>query len=817
MILRTVATLLASALTLQLNAAPLNEKQIQFLGPIPTHSNIKPNNTAHQNKIIQTLLPSLKSSSDSLSIFGNSIDWQNLADINALTLPGIQVLKFSFATTRFTQGKINLSGVKKAHVFLNGEQLTGEKSYDLHAVTGDHQVIIITEQVDNWNEVSIDYVPQSEHDQITLHNNEQVSLSAKQLFDSPTISALSQSPNGRFYITTQRHYSDLNGNTPITETLIKKQDGSTIYRLDGVSANNVAWRSDSKQLAYVQANQLKTLDLKTMTSRVIADKLDGASNFEYFDDSSLIFSWSNTPKDSHTLVKHYRGLEDRWSYARINNQVYLLDINSGLISALTEGTLSHSLEDHDAQRNTILVSRNPQNYQAPPHMLTELIEINLSDNQQTMIGAYRTFKQAKYANRGIYIVAGPDFANGIGKALPDGMLANNYDGQLFWLNNNGEQPKPLSKSFDPAVANIQVLSNDDVVMLVTNEDKRQLYLYDKSKSHFKHIKTGFDVVDQFDVTHGQKADVLVAGTQASVPQQLKRVSLSSNKAKRLWDSQQIAYKNSHIAQLEEFNFTNKLGTEIKGRVYLPHNLDKTKRYPALVYYYGGTSPVSRAFTGRYPFNLWAAHGYVVYVLQPTGATGFGQQFSAQHVNAWGENTAQDIIDGTKAFTDAYSFVDPKRIGNLGASYGGFMTMLLATKTDMFSASIAHAGISNITSYWGQGWWGYLYSGEASKNSFPWNNPTLYSQHSPVFHADKVKTPLLLIHGDADTNVPPGESHNMYTALKILGKDVELIEYKGANHQILARDRRFQWWDTMLAYFDMHLKQQPQWWQHIYKK
>jgi acylaminoacyl-peptidase len=173
------------------------------------------------------------------------------------------------------------------------------------------------------------------------------------------------------------------------------------------------------------------------------------------------------------------------------------------------------------------------------------------------------------------------------------------------------------------------------------------------------------------------------------------------------------------------------------------------------------------------------------------------------------------MQGTGEFLKAYPYVDAKKVGNLGASYGGFMTMLLTTKTDMFSASISHAGISNITSYWGQGWWGYLYSGEASKGSFPWNNAKLYSQHSPVFNADKVTTPLLLIHGNADTNVPPGESHNMYTALKLLGQDVELVEYHNTNHQVFARDKRFHWWDTMMAYFDKNLKDQPQWWDHLY--
>ncbi|CAM4110869.1 alpha/beta hydrolase family protein [Pseudoalteromonas byunsanensis] len=817
MILRTAATLLFSSIALQLNAAQLDEKKIQFLGPLTTYNSIKPNNTAHQSKIIQTLLPSLQSRVDSLSVFGNQLKWQKMSDIKALTMAGLQALKFQFNTKRFTQGKLSLAGIKTAHVFLNGEQLSGQSEFDIHVPTGDHQIVIIAEQVDNWNEVKINYTPKAEHDQITLTDKSQHGLSAKQLYDAPTLTAISHSPNGRYYLTTSRHYSDSTGNSPQTETLLKDSDGKTQYRFSGISASSVAWRDDSQQLAFMQDQKLILLNMKDFSTKVITQTLEGASGFHYFNDDTLIFTWSKNEDDAHKLIKHYRGLEDRWSYARSNSQVFLLDLNSSLINALTEGKLSHRLEDYNAHRNTILVSRNPQDYTAPPHMLTELLEINLSDSKQTLLGQYRTFRKASYAKDGIYLVAGPDFVGGLGRALPQDMLANNYDGQLYWMDLNGSNHKALSKKFDPSITTIDVLKSNDVLLKVNDEDRQQLYLFDRRKSRFKHIELGFDVVQDYAISHTRNNEILVTGTQASTPQQLKRITLKNNRAELLWDSKELAYQHTEIATLEEFDFTNQSGVKIKGRVYLPDGLDKTQKYPALVYYYGGTSPVSRAFSGRYPFNLWAAHGYIVYVLQPTGATGFGQTFSAEHVNAWGEHTAQDIIDGTKAFTQAYPFVDSARIGNLGASYGGFMTMLLATKTDMFSASIAHAGISNITSYWGQGWWGYLYSGEASKNSFPWNNPTLYSQHSPVFHADKITTPLLLLHGDADTNVPPGESHNMYTALKLLGKDVELIEYKGADHQILARDRRFHWWNTMLAYFDMHLKDQPQWWQFIYQK
>jgi len=154
---------------------------------------------------------------------------------------------------------------------------------------------------------------------------------------------------------------------------------------------------------------------------------------------------------------------------------------------------------------------------------------------------------------------------------------------------------------------------------------------------------------------------------------------------------------------------------------------------------------------------------------------------------------------------------------MGASYGGFMTMLLTTRTDIFAAAIAHAGISDISSYWGDGYWGYLYSAAASANSFPWNNRRLYVDQSPLFHADKVNTPLLLILGDKDTNVPPGESIQMYTALKLLGKPVELVEVAGQDHHIVDYKKRIVWQKTILAWFDKWLKNQPDWWKDLYPK
>ena len=816
-LLKQAATFFAlGSLSLTAIAAPLDKSNIEFIGPLGENMQVKPFQTPHGQVIINNLLEQLQRNTQSVSVFGKKHSWQPFNKVNALTLGGLQALKFNIETTRYSQGTLTIKGIENAQLFIDAKLQKGDNhTYSLSLTNGSHSVIVVAQQVANWNNVSLDFEPKADTDNITINTSTTKRLSAEQLFDAPTISGLSLAPDAKQYVTSTRSYSNKTANQANVVTELKNSQNQTLYRFEGQQPSNMVWSPNNQFLVYMLGSELKQLNRKNFSIKTLARELEGASNFNFYDNNSLIFSWSKTPEGNNSLTKHYKGLQDRWSYARNVSQLYMLDTNSGLTKALSQGPISHSFEDANTNRGKVLMSRQVMVMQATTHPETELVELDLQSNKITSFGKFKTFNHAKYANKDVYVVAGPDFKNGAGRALPKGMLANNYDGQLYLLSDNGKNVKALSKQFDPAIGELHVLDNGDALIKVTEQDTQPLYLYDLSKQRFKKLNTGLDIVEQFSYSHERNPQVLLSGTTASTPQQLKRLNISKNKTDLIWDSKPLAYANTQIPTLEEFNFTNKDGVEITGRVYIPTNLDKTKKHPALVYYYGGTSPVTRGFTGRYPFNLWAANGYVVYVLQPTGATGFGQTFSAQHVNAWGDYTASDIMQGTHAFLKKYDFVDSKKVGNLGASYGGFMTMLLATKTDMFSASIAHAGISNLTSYWGEGWWGYLYSGEASKNSFPWNNASLYSDHSPVFHADKVTTPLLLLHGDSDTNVPVGESLTMYTALKLLNKDVELIEYKGADHQIFARDKRFDWWNTMLAYFDKQLKGEPQWWDAMY--
>ena len=144
-----------------------------------------------------------------------------------------------------------------------------------------------------------------------------------------------------------------------------------------------------------------------------------------------------------------------------------------------------------------------------------------------------------------------------------------------------------------------------------------------------------------------------------------------------------------------------------------------------------------------------------------------------------------------------------------------MTQYLQTQTDLFAAAISHAGISDHTSYWGEGYWGYTYSEVSMANSYPWTRKDLYVDQSPLFNADKIHTPLLFLHGDADHNVPVGESIQMYTALKLLGCPTAMVLVKDQDHHITDYEKRLRWQNTIWAWFDRWLKDEPAWWQSMY--
>jgi len=300
--------------------------------------------------------------------------------------------------------------------------------------------------------------------------------------------------------------------------------------------------------------------------------------------------------------------------------------------------------------------------------------------------------------------------------------------------------------------------------------------------------------------------------------EFKRVmvyDLKSKKKQMIFDSGSRSKEKFEWGKFERWDFTDSLGETIDGWILYPPDFDSTKTYPCIVYYYAGVWMLDESF--YYSYLFWAANGYVVYALSPVGCMAHGDNFSAYHTNDWGTYATQDIIEGTEKLIKEKPFIDAKRLGCYGGSYGGFTTMDLITKTDMFACAVSMYGISNIASYWGGGIWGYTYGDIALAKSYPWNRKDLFTENSPLFNADKITTPLLLLHGEADVNVPVLESEQMFTALNVLGKDVAMVKFPGEDHGIAGSAQVYvAHREMMLEWFDKYLKGQGQGWERRWK-
>ncbi|MGY6555513.1 MAG: prolyl oligopeptidase family serine peptidase [Wenzhouxiangella sp.] len=812
--------LLSSAQAGAESPATLSIERTLSLGPLPvstTHFADSAKTVAMRRQLVMQLTRGAEPASGRRhEIFGQSQTWSERALADGAVQPGLSVWTVTLETDRFVRGKLEVAGLRDVEVWREGAPLARtDGAVALHLPAGSTRLWILHGGSEGDEPPVLNWVGRAAHDQLSVHLRPEQRVSARRLTNAETVTGLGLSPDGRYLALSFASRND-EADLDLRRTEIRELGSGRIVRQwTGTPPRALAWSPDSAKLAVQEGEQLWLHDMETGAARLLARHEHIGSWRWHPAGGSILFGWTDPYQPDNAKRRRFRSLEDRWANFRDNSQLFELDVTSGLIRPLTARETSLSLHDVHPDGDRVLVSERLIDYREPPHALFRLFEIDLDSLEEREVGQYRLFNGALFADEGYWLLAGPGLAQGDGATTDERLIPNEYDTQLYALSADGQRARSVSRDFDPAFGSMHRLPDGDLLLSATRGEQVVLVRFERRSGAFREVATGLEVMEQFVASEGRRPVVVVRGTDADAPQRVHRIELARNRPEVLIDTRESEYADVVFGAVRPWSFTNAGGLDIEGRYYLPPDFDADQVYPLIVYYYGGTTPVNRQFTGRYPFHLWAAKGYVVYVLQPRGTIGYGQELSALHVNAWGRYTADDIIEGTQRFVAAHGFVDGERIGNIGASYGGFMTMHLATLTDLFAAAISHAGISAITSYWGQGWWGYGYSGIASRGSFPWNNRDLYVGQSPVYHADRINTPLLLVTGDSDTNVPPGESHNMFTALKLLGREVELIEFPGEDHWIIDREQRYVWWDTMLAWFDKWLKDEPEWWHHLY--
>jgi dipeptidyl aminopeptidase/acylaminoacyl peptidase len=581
------------------------------------------------------------------------------------------------------------------------------------------------------------------------------------------------------------------------------------------------WLSDSNRFSYTRSDKGKTtvflFNLKTRQQRCLVKGIENFNSYWWAaDDSFLIYSVYSRQKNKEGY-RHFKGIPDRTDWSGYKYSLYIF-YPAGDVSHRISGEEDNfrSVEIAPDSRRALLI-KSLEDYKNRPYdkKVIHLLSLENFSSRPLLAGNWIDEVQWSPEGKRLLVVGGPSAFDGIGSLLADDVIPNDFDKQAFLFDLNTEKVESITRGFDPSIESAFWSRQDNnIYFRATDRSFVRLYRYSTRKKSFLPLAAGVDYVSRIDFGR-LKNTAVFWGCGATDPYKLYRLDLYSGQAALLKDFNEEEFRRVRLGRLKDWNFKTEEGKTIMGRLYFPPDFDPSKKYPCIVYYYGGTSPVARDFGGRYPKNWYAANGYIVYVLQPSGAVGFGQENSALHVNDWGKITSGEIIGGVKELVKAHPYIDPHRIGAMGASYGGFLTQYLAAQTDIFAAFISHAGITALSSYWGVGDWGYTYSGIATAGSFPWNRQDIYVARSPLFLADKISRPLLLLHGADDNNVPPGESFQMYTALKLLGKEVALVTFAGQKHFILEYRKRRRWMHTIIAWFDRWLKDQPQHWHHLY--
>lgn len=796
---------------------------------------------------------------DSVNIKGEAFDLKQLLDsplsftllnkgkeVTAAQLladkqDALHLASFCVSNTQRTKATIAVEGLEQYRLFVDGEQVAVNSDKAETILTpSQHTVVIkyLTRKNASSDKKSIKLT-------VTAANGAPLSVgdaAAKRAYNiydvicAPNYPSVSISPNGKF-IVVRKTWVDRKGNNHSISELRNSQTNRVMATFE----ENVKWMPSSNKLYFTQKAsdssiageekqdgtlQLITINPLTMEREVLdANIPEGWFQFTP-DEKTLIYTLTTEGRKKDPQVYDVKEPEDRQPGWRERSNLAKYDLASGILQPLTFGYHNIYLMDISADSRYLLIGKEEERLTKRPTTLTSFYRLDLGSMNassattpkvETLIEKGEFLNSAQFSPDGksILVSASPEAFNGIGKNVEEGQTPSMIDTQLYLMTLSDKKVRPLTRDFNPNVQSVD-WSKADGNIYFTAEDKDCVHLFqlNPKSGKFTLLKTPEEYIKSFSLA-SSAAEMAFSGQSASNADRLYKMNTKALKSQLVDDLSARELKDVELGECKAWNFVNSRGDTLCCRYYLPPHFDAAKKYPMIVNYYGGCSPTSRMFQSRYPHHVYAAMGYVVLVVNPSGATGFGQKFSARHVDTAGEGVAEDIISSTQAFCDEHAFVNRKKIGCIGASYGGFMTQYLQTKTDLFAAAISHAGISDHTSYWGEGYWGYSYSEVSMANEYPWTNKHLFVDQSPLYNADKIHTPLLFVHGTADNNVPVGESIQLYTALKLLGRPTAMVLVDGQDHHIIDYEKRLKWQNTIFAWFAKWLQDDASWWTEMY--
>ncbi len=537
-------------------------------------------------------------------------------------------------------------------------------------------------------------------------------------------------------------------------------------------ANSPAWSADSTQIAFLSGMnaEARAREDKNIEDPKPQDKLEGKHRKERKD---LEESKRWDPRIVERIP--YRS---GTSYLTDNfTQVYVTPVAEGLPKEeakprrLTNVNADHNPPQWSPDGQYILTARMSDPTTDEPWRWSVLFRIHIADGEHEQLtdNDFSSFAPLVSPD-GQWIAFG---------RLPRERLSERYN-RLAVMPFAGGETLDLSLPLDRDLADMK-WSPDSQSLLFTvwNEGHVELYRANLSGGIDTLIAKPMDV-ETFDI-HPEAGIAFVGSTEAD-PSELYWQDSSIDEPAQLTSVNQKFLESVTVQPYHEIRWQAPSGTEIQGWYMLPVGYEEGKQYPLALNIHGGPH-VMWGPTFKSQWHEWqfqAARGYVVFFCNPRGSDGYGEAFQMALHGAWGPVAMEDIMSGVDAII-AKGFVDSKRLAITGGSYGGFMTTWITSHTDRFITAASLRGVYNMLSFSGTTDIVSFTSNEMGVE--PWEDPTFLWENSPLAHAHKIKTPMLLMHSENDFRVPISEGEQMYTYIRRTGGKVKLVRFPREGHEL----------------------------------
>ena len=634
------------------------------------------------------------------------------------------------------------------------------------------------------------------------------------------------SPDGRL-VAYQISDPDKAANRSRTQIyLIPLAGGEPVQLTTGdASASSPRWSPDGKRIAFVRGGQIHTMDVTGGDVKKITSISTGAGDPVWSPDGRwLAFVSDIYPDCADDACNQKRDAEMEASKVKAKVIDRLLYRHW---TSWKDGKRTHVFvvsADGGAARDL-----TPGDFDAPPFSLGGPPDYAFSPDSRELAFARNTEKvEATSTNNDIFIVpltgGEPQRITADNKGSdqsplysPDGRYLA-YRSQatagfesarwrLMLYDRQTKKTRELLPKHDAYVEGFTFTPDSKRIYFVSGQRGRQpLYVVGVADGTLTKVFDGFND----DVRVAPDGQTLVFTRSSSIqPAEIYRYAAEGGHhvVSQLTRTNDAFLSGFNLQAAEDVEWTGAGGTKIHGWLVRPAVPSGNTRHPLVVLIHGGPQGAwNDAWSYRWNPQIFAAAGYMVFMPNPRGSTGYGQQFTDEISGDWAGKVYTDIINGVAQVASRQD-VDRERIGAAGGSYGGYMVNWILGHNDdprvRFKALVSHAGVFNLVSMYGVT--EELWFPEWEFKGTPWDNPELYTRWSPHLHAKNFKTPTLVTHGELDYRVPIGEGFQLFTYLQKQNVPSKLLYFPDEGHWILKPQNSALWYNTVIGWFDQHLK------------